>query len=491
MGLIIMKKTNDRSKEINKINKGKKTLRALLLALGIGIAMTKCSRDININPEDDTQIEETTEGIEETEIEIETEDSEYQEETESENDNEDDDIIIHSHQYSDWQYYDENNEIATCKICDDTKFREHQINKTTKIEYISNNDQTHKQITLNDCNTCDYIQRKETNEFCNLGKWKYNHITQQDERSCDKCGYTKTKKHQHSQTPSNLQYTLDKTNGNGTHKLKATYNCSICNRAVTVYKDVNCNYSESTKVNTTTCKQTCTTCGHENKKAHNFKTVPNSVTPNPTIGKHNSTERCQDCSFEKQALVSCTGDGNKYYYINGDVVTVRENCLICKDICRDDIHNHTYGNYIPVDDKNHKRVCDCTKESVEAHNYSSWELASDGQNKRTCSTCGHVQSVEHTCNLSSHNKFPTIKTKDYCYERVTECNVDGCNYGTSTPVGHNYYVESNFFGAVYSCNDCGFTYEEEYTSSFNLDDMYLCKKENEIKEETVKVLVLR
>jgi len=127
--LIVMNKKNDGSRKINNINKGKKAFSALLLALGIGLAVSKCSTDVDINIDEDIKIENDTElETENTEnIEIESTE-EIETESESTEDDKDDEDIFHFHDFTKWKFYDEDNEIATCKICDESKFRNHKLN---------------------------------------------------------------------------------------------------------------------------------------------------------------------------------------------------------------------------------------------------------------------------------------------------------------------------------------------------------------------------
>lgn len=527
-----MNKNNDKSKKISK------SLKALIIALGLGVAgvaATKCSTDINtiLNNTEDTELNSedlndnseniqgtenstgSTENIQGTEnstdstenvqgTENSTENTENVQGTENSTENtenntnpqdkpnDDEKNDSHTHQYNKWKYYDSDNEISFCEVCNIPKYRKHQLNDRAQTNYMSNKNGTHEVVESIHCNGCNYIIKDKFNEKCSFGSWKYNSKTNQDERYCSECGYKETKNHVHTEAPSILVFKFYKTNDDGTHMLKATYTCGTCGDKIDVYKNESCTYSDWQKYNAASCKQTCTTCGHENIKKHDLEMVENSVTTNSMLGKHNITEKCEDCGYEIRILDSCVGDGNQYYHINGDVVTIRENCSICGDLCRNDPHNHDFGDYISVDDKNHKRVCDCSVESVEAHDYGSWTLTSDGHNHRTCGTCDHVQTIYHTCNLFSHKIFPQDKTQDYCYERVTECNIDGCDYKVVVPVDHDYYIESNPFGAVYSCNQCGHTYEVDYMSLLSLNDIYLCSNINGFQEEKdIKRLMLK
>ena len=382
-----------------------------------------------------------------------------------------------------------------CDVCDYKETKEHiHTDAPSNLQYSldkSNNNGTHKLKAVYNCDICKEPIVKEKDENCNLGSWVYNSSTKKEERKCNVCDYTETKEHKHTDAPSNLQYNYDSSNNNGTHKLKALYNCNICNEQIVLTKNEDCKYNGWTINDGFTCIRECNVCGYDNVKNHNFATVPGSVTKNPTMGIHNQTEKCTDCTYEKEVQVPCTGDGNKYYNRNGDVVTVRENCSSCGDVCVDDVHNHNLGSYIVVDDTNHKRSCDCGYESVEGHSFSDWVVDGSGQNSATCYTCGHTKTEAHTCELESDRIFPSSKTKDYCYEDILRCIKNGCNYVQSNRVGHNYRVEGDEYGALYTCNTCGYEYEEIYQSFYQIiDDENTIQNNEETEEENNKQLIL-
>lgn len=381
---------------------------------------------------------------------------------------------------------------SSCKVCDYTKTRSHSHTEApSNLKYTldkSNNDGTHRLKAIYTCGICNEEITSYKDVNCSLSDWKYNPTTKAEERSCSVCKYKETRTHEHTEAPANPVYTLDHSNGDGTHKLKAYYDCGICGTRLTLNKTENCSYGSWEPADGFNCVKECSVCNHEVTKSHNFSTVPNSVTPNPTIGKHNITEKCGDCNFEKQVEQNCTGDGNKYYNHNGNIVTIRENCSVCHDVCKDDVHNHTYGGYKSVDDNNHKRECDCGNVSIESHNYGSWTVTSDGKESRTCDNCGHTQKISHTHTINSY----VAPSSTHCYEIVDECTADGCDYETRTGVPHDYRENRTNFYVEYICNECGHTYIEYLVPIPRLFKINLYKKE-EIQEEhkTNKVLVLK
>lgn len=368
---------------------------------------------------------------------------------------------VHNHKFKNWKYYDEEREVNICEECGYQDYRKHKLKKS-QLEYTSNNDGTHTVTETKECESCEYksIDKKTSN--CKLSNWFYNKLINKESRNCEFCGYEETREHEHK-VPTNLVYKLDKTNLNGTHKLKATYTCDMCDEEIVLYKEESCDYTDWSKKDAVSCIRECKICSYDQVKQHDFKFVPNSVTTNATVGLHNILEKCNDCNHEKQVTVACTGDGNKYFHKEGNIVTERENCKECYDVCIQDPHNHTYGNYIAIDDGSHKRGCACGNESVEAHSYGSWVVTGNGTNTRTCENCNHVESVTHTCSLK--DSIEACGTADCCYVIVTTCEVDGCTYESRVPVGHNFHVESNMFGSIYTCYDCGYSYEQTASMS--------------------------
>lgn len=385
-----------------------------------------------------------------------------------------------------WQYnHNTKLEERNCSICGYKETRTHEHQTTSNLVYKldkNNGNSTHKLKATYNCSVCGEQIKLYKDVQCNIGSWVYNNKTGLEERNCSVCGYKETKTHEH-QTTSNLIYTLDKNNGDGTHKLKATYNCNICNGQITLYKTEPCDYTSWSNSGTDSCVRECKICSHSESKKHSFKVVPNSVTSNATVGLHDVLEKCQNCGYEKTVTVSCTSTGNKYFHQTGNIITERENCALCGDVCIQDPHNHTYGNYISVDDGTHKRTCACGNESIEAHSYSSWLVTDNGTNSRTCSSCNHTETVTHTCSLKDRTE--SVGNQDCCYVIVTTCEIAGCSYESRVPVSHHFQVESNMFGSIYTCYDCGYSYEETNSlSPFSL-------RESENENSNNKQLVLR
>lgn len=468
----------------------------------------------------------------------------------------------HVHKYGKWKYYDEEKESSTCKDCGKTKYRKHSLGATTQTTYVTNNDETHKVIevahcdgcntniskvhtencdmgewvynkianleirdcdlcgyeatrahehadapanlvyTLDrtngngthklkavyDCNICDTPITVYKDENCDMGPWLYNSETQKEERECTVCYYEETKEHEHVQAPENLVYTLDKSNENGTHKLKAVYDCNICNNTITLYKDENCNYSDWHENNGFTCKKECEVCDHEVVKNHDFATVENSVTSNPTVGKHNVTEKCNDCGTEQQVEVSCTGDGNIYYHTEGDTVTERENCAVCGDVCLDTTHSHDFGNtYTCEDENNHIRECDCGEIDRAAHHMGEWTVDENGVNTRECEDCDYVETKEHQCIRSDVWVKADDTIEGSCYDMVLKCTDDSCGHIFERQGYDHDYVATELpelNQTYYECSVCHDYYTEAIEQALMMIRNTLVQTDEEEIEET-------
>lgn len=55
---------------------------------------------------------------------------------------------------------------------------------------------------------------------------------------------------------------------------------------------------------------------------------------------------------------------------------------------------------------------------------------------------------------------PEEKTKDYCYEILNTCTVDGCDFESIDKVPHEYKINDSTFYTIYTCNKCGFEYTD-------------------------------
>ena len=128
------------------------------------------------------------------------------------------------------------------------------------------------------CITCTGKKEKNYIESCNMTDWKYNKESKQEKRTCEKCDYTITKLHVHTEPSADLEYVLDKSKNNGKHELKAEYKCGICEEKVTLPKEEDCKlsdwkYNKETKQEERTCK----VCDYKVTKEHEHSQAPSNL----------------------------------------------------------------------------------------------------------------------------------------------------------------------------------------------------------------------
>ena len=124
----------------------------------------------------------------------------------------------------------------------------------------------------------------------------------------------------------------------------------------------------------------------------------------------------------------------------------------------------TYSEWVEADNGVKYKMCqNCGLPIMEnpncehLHN-TEWMVAGNGVNTRMCTDCGWVDVQSHVHNLKETTE--PGGTADCCYTIITTCELDGCDYEVRTPVEHNFQVESNIFGSIYTCYNCGYSYEE-------------------------------
>ena len=414
----------------------------------------------------------------------------------------DDDEKHHTHKFSKWSYFDSDSEVSTCNECGKTKYRSHNLTNQSQITYTDNNNGTHSIVELNYCNGCNHNIRKEYTVNCDLGTWEYNKVTGLEERDCDNCGYEETRNHEHKDAPSNLVYTLDKSYNNGTHKLKATYSCDVCEETITLYKDEDCNLGtwEYNKV-TGLEERDCDICNYGEKRDHEHEDAPSNLTY--TIDRSNN-----DGTHKLKATYSCDVCEETITLYKDESCSFgaweEKDSTMCKQECEcgyENTKSHTFDVYTSIDDNSHQKSCDCGFNLTETHDYSDWVLSDDGKFIQTCSECNHTNEKEHECQMEEIKYSPENKTADYCYSITEKCSVDGCEVTTVTYYPHELYERENPTGKINYC-DCGYyepildsnsfslkrpatlTNEEEPNDVVEDNVIYEEQPSEEIKEET-------
>lgn len=242
------------------------------------------------------------------------------------------------------------------------------------------------------------------------------------------CGYQKEEdyEHIHSEVPSDLEYTFDSTNNDGTHKLKATYTCTKCNEEVTVYKNEDCEYSTT----------------YESVGITN----PNNI--------HTVINTCDICDYETRSSESCTKVGEmKYIKIYSNIYQYYD-CEKCHGYVDRDYHTeHIFGEW-EIDEKYHKRYCGCVEgREIGEHTFLNG----------VCTACGYTLDHEHAPNnmdlmdlvlspyydqLVSKSNFtnPNPNPDEYCYRYDLICSTCGVHY--------SIYYDHHYNNGICKRNGC-------------------------------------
>ena len=397
--------------------------------------------------------------------------------------------IAHTHSWSDWEYLNDSLEQREC-ACGEKETRQHTLG-TPSVSYENNNDGTHKKITTRHCSTCNHDIVTEKSESCDLGNWTYNSVTGLDERKCSDCGYTETREHIHSEVPDNLVYGNAVTNNNGTHKLSATYTCTLCNQTITLYKDENCEYGEW-KDNGTYHSRECEECGYTQQNTHYPDSNGTTITTSSREDHHTESYVCGDCGITISKDVACTSDGTTHYEEVNGVTIEYSNCTVCFDRCDERSHTHNYGEWTYQDEDNEVRSCGCGYGSeTRSHNYGEWTYdAASGKLVHTCSGCGNTKTKEHTHSYGTPEKEDSTD-ESVCYVEVSTCE---CGDVVRTPVEHSTY-ERTLAGTTYVlCYNCDYqqalTTTNEEVQTFSLNRSTITEEQyEEVVEEVINEVI--
>lgn len=178
--------------------------------------------------------------------------------------------------YGEWEFDGVDTDFAECELCEDKITRKHEKPEPSptptasptpvptptptpkpiipppvhrhnyilaEVTYEPQQDGTHVLTAKYSCTGCGSSYPDKKQEDCTYGEWEY--VGEGKETaSCKSCGYSKTRDHQHKEI-ENLEYVFDSSNSDGTHRYVSSYTCSICTELVTVYKNEDCDYGES------------------------------------------------------------------------------------------------------------------------------------------------------------------------------------------------------------------------------------------------------
>lgn len=364
--------------------------------------------------------------------------------------------------------------IGTCE-CKATKY-EKQEWKIESQKFVSNNDGTHKFVTVYVDNHGKH-KTDDGSENCNFGDYKYNKDTNKDDRVCDNCDYIDSRKHIHNKG----ELTFDKDgeyytclddpthkvdekphtmkdkpevicipNGNRTHKVSTVLGCNTCDykEQVELDYDEDCDFTwtldEEKGIYTGVCK-----CGDTVTEKQEWTIIDTKVESNEEDKTHTITLTYQDQRGKKKTEVdtySCEWE------LTNTTVTLKD----------DDYHTvkEDYGC----------KTDGCTNTKTETndakHDFTDVEYEydpADGHDKRTCATtgCGFIDSMLHEHKWGEYKDFTDTGATQYCddYEHCSgtkththdfgdpyyddngkhqKCKDDNCNYVLDLKHEHNH-----------------------------------------------------
>lgn len=298
------------------------------------------------------------------------------------------------------------------------------------ITYESYQDGTHMLSARYSCTGCGSSYPDKRQEECT---YSVEYIgNNQENVTCKLCGYFEIREHQHEE-PENLEYVLDSSNSDGTHRYVSSYTCIVCTQVVTVYKNEDCDYGESS------WRQSDTNDMHEV-----FKT-------------------CKICMYEHVELVDCTPTGEYKYITIGNYVYNYRDCSVCGDRCDRSEHTHKIYQWIPLGSDEHIAECICTKTLArERHDYVYSDTG--GMQDVTCRGCGYgepIKAHEHGVGLyDDMDLFDLVTSPTYSLDKTSPAQ----SYNP-VPSETDWCYKYNFI-----CHTCKMPYSVRFNSHNFVDD---------------------
>ncbi len=329
---------------------------------------------------------------------------------------------------------------STCQNCGYT------ISKQNIVEHIHNYVKINEKITYNNndthtktityrCQADGDTKVNSSTESCSFGSIVLENVegVLKEYKICSKCNGKKyIRDHVHSNPPIDLQYNIIGGNGDNTHSLKGTYNCTICNEEIEDIKNEPCD-------NTTT--------GYEIFSEYN------------SYNEHDRIGTCNTCGYENKIREACTKIGEMKYIKIGPYTYEYYNCEFCNGyVDRFEHTTHTFGEW-EMNDDYHIRYCGCVEAREEGeHQYTYEEDPDNSYNqKATCDICGYTKNVlNHTHLPHGMGLMDLIETDEYKSGNVSRSQVPNPN-----PAPDAYCSAYEVI-----CPTCNTKYLIEYNHSF-------------------------
>ena len=235
--------------------------------------------------------------------------------------------------------------------------------------------------------------------------------------------------------------------------------CSVCGKKETkVIPALGHNYGDWKPLNDKQHQRVCENdSSHVEKADHHFD--EGKITTEPTYTKEGvKTYTCKDCGYTKTEKVAIIPHTHNYK----DEVTKQPTCIeqgtktytcsICGDSYTKDIPalGHNYGDWKPLNDKQHQRVCknDSSHVEKEDHHFDEGKITTEptytkeGVKTYTCKDCGYIKTEKVAIIPHTHNYKEGITKQPTCTEqgiKTYTCSICGDSYTKDIPaLGHNY-----------------------------------------------------
>ncbi len=297
------------------------------------------------------------------------------------------------------------------------------------------------------CMACGETKIELYHETHSYGNWK-KLDDEIHERVCS-CGKKETASHAWDEGETTVPPTH-------TSEGEKVYTCLDCGATKTVEIPITeaHEYGDWVNVDENNHKRTCP-CGKEETASHAWDKGETTVPP------------------------THTSEGEKVY-----------TCLDCGTTKTEEIPKteaHEYGDWVNVDENNHKRTCPCGKEETASHAWDKGETTvppthtTEGEKIYTCTGCGatkkealapsaHVLGAWSKVDVNFHKRSCTIEGCDlveYAHHAwAIKTSDDMYIVGEGSGVGGSLSWDDLFSGAdvgqgIYECTDCGQVYERD------------------------------
>ena len=330
--------------------------------------------------------------------------------------------VVCEHTFGDWEANNNETHKHTCSACGEVAYEDHKWDAGEVTKKPSHMETGVKTYTCTVCKATKTETLDKTNDHV-YGDWTDAKDGENHKRSCA-CGDTETEAHtwdagEVTKKPSHMETGVK------------TYTCTVCKapKTETLDKTTDHAYSDWTDAKDGENHTRACECGHTETEAHKWDN--GEVTKQPS---HMST-------------------GIKTY-----------TCTVCKATkteTLDKTTDHAYGEWVKVDENQHKHTCECghselenhtwnagevtkaptckdtgiktytctacgatkteTLEKTNDHKYDAWVKVDENQHKHICSVCGKTESADHTWNAGEVTKAPTCKDTGIKTYTCTAC----------------------------------------------------------------------